>query len=154
MCVSALVQLCQCVQHTVKPSQRTKRKGLEEGDGDGGGSKRESEIKRRRKERAAAKGGATVERAEVCVSSEGSQLSHTIVGGEALRMTMGSLTPVRLAGGPRRREGVPICLSTSVLCSAALACFSSCVWIKGIYTEHEASAGASDTNFIYVSLLK
>lgn len=69
-------------------------------------SERESEIKKR-KERAAGGGGA-VECAEVCMSSEGFQLSQTIGGGKALCMTIGSLTPVKLAGG--RTGGVPICL--------------------------------------------
>lgn len=74
----------------------------EEGGGGEGVSKRESEIKRR-KERAVVGGGA-VECAEVCMSSEGFQLSQTIGGGKALCMTIGSLTPVKLAGG-RTWEG-------------------------------------------------
>lgn len=73
------------------------------------GSERESEIKKR-KERAAGGGGA-VECAEVCMSSEGFQLSQTIGGGKALCMTIGSLTPVKLAGGRTGEDGgVPICL--------------------------------------------
>lgn len=46
------------------------------------------------------------------MSSEGFQLSQTKGGGEALCMTIGSLTPVKLGegGGRGRREGVPICL--------------------------------------------
>ena len=50
------------------------------------------------------------------MSSEGFQLSQTIGGGKALRMTIGSLTPVKLAGEGEdggkvgEREGVPICL--------------------------------------------
>ena len=51
------------------------------------------------------------------MSSEGFQLSQTIDGGKALCMTIGSLTPVKLAGeggrtgeGGGEREGVPICL--------------------------------------------
>lgn len=68
-------------------------------------SERESEIKRR-KERAAAGGGA-VECAEVCMSSEGFQLSQTIGGGKALCMTIGSLTPVKLAGGRTGEGGCP-----------------------------------------------
>lgn len=55
------------------------------------------------------------------MSSEGFQLSQTIGGGKALCMTIGSLTPVKLAGEGggrgkvggergREREGVPICL--------------------------------------------
>lgn len=86
-----------------------RKEGVEEEEG--GCSKRESEIKRR-KERAAVGGGA-VESAEVCMSSEGFQLSRTIGGGKALRMTIGSLTPVKLAGGrigEGGEEGVPICL--------------------------------------------
>ncbi len=82
---------------------------MEEGGGrEEGVRKRESEIKRR-KERGAGGGGA-VECAEVCRRSEGFQLSQTIGGGKALCMTIGSLTPVKLAGGGRGREGVPICL--------------------------------------------
>lgn len=63
-------------------------------------SERESEIKCK-KERATAAGGGTVECAEVSMSSEGFQLSQTIGGGKALCMTIGSLTPVKLAGGRR-----------------------------------------------------
>lgn len=107
---------------------------------EGGCSKRESEIKRR-KERAAVGGGA-VECAEVCMSSEGFQLSRTIGGGKALRMTIGSLTPVKLAGGrigeggergcphlPQKREHVCICalqISAQIVkcwCTVCLCCF-------------------------------
>lgn len=60
-------------------------------------SERESEINRRKKRTAG--GGGAIECAEVCMSFEGFQLSQTIGGGKALCMTIGSLTPVKLAGG-------------------------------------------------------
>lgn len=63
-----------------------------------GGVEAKERVKlKKRKERA--EGGGTVQCAEVCMSSEGFQLSQTIVGGKALCMTIGSLTPVKLAGG-------------------------------------------------------
>ncbi len=39
------------------------------------------------------------------MSSEGFQLSHTIGGGKALCMTIGSLTPVKLAVGRTGEDG-------------------------------------------------
>lgn len=111
-----------------------------------GGVEAKERVKlKKRKERA--EGGGTVQCAEVCMSSEGFQLSQTIVGGKALCMTIGSLTPVKLAGGggrqceeeeggcphlSQRRECVhlysALCGQNCVCLSSAFTYFSSCLW--------------------------
>lgn len=90
------------------------------------------------------------------MSSEGFQLSQTIGGGKALCMTIGSLTPVKLAGegggrgkvgGEREREkeGVPICLDvervsfTSALCTQTqyrrcCCSLTSFIWVFVFYS--------------------
>lgn len=104
-----------------------------------GGVEAKERVKlKKRKERA--EGGGTVQCAEVCMSSEGFQLSQTIVGGKALCMTIGSLTPVKLAGGVddsvrRRREGVPICLRGESVYICTLRCVdkTAYAWVAHLH---------------------
>lgn len=67
------------------------------------------------------------------MSSEGFQLSQTIGGGKALCMTIGSLTPVKLAGGRAGEGGGRGCphlpQQRERECTSAL-CGQNCVTVK------------------------